>query len=105
MGFSEIIKGKVLGDNIAPAYTSYADHIHRSGEHLLNIVNDILDMAKIESGAQPLHREAIDLPNVIAAAVSFVEGLASQKDIRIRVAVPAMLPRVSGDQRFSRQVV
>lgn len=51
MGFSEIIKNKVLGDVIAPAYAAYADHIHRSGEHLLNIVNDILDMAKVESGA------------------------------------------------------
>ncbi|MBY0509499.1 MAG: hypothetical protein K2P94_05035 [Rhodospirillaceae bacterium] len=105
MGFSEIIKNKVLGDIIAPAYTSYADHIHRSGEHLLNIVNDILDMAKIESGVQPIHQEAIDIPGVITAAVSFVEGLASQKNIKIRVAVPGGLPAVSGDQRFSRQVV
>ncbi len=105
MGFSEIIKNKVLGDNIAPAYAAYADHIHRSGEHLLNIVNDILDMAKIESGAQPLQREAINLHNVIGAAVSFVEGLASQKGVRIHTAVPNVLPAVSGDQRFSRQVM
>jgi signal transduction histidine kinase len=104
MGFSEIIKNKVLGDVIAPAYTSYADHIHRSGEHLLNIVNDILDMAKIESGVQPIQREAIDVPEVVTAAVSFVEGLAGQKNIRIRTNIPADLPAVSGDQRFSRQV-
>jgi two-component system cell cycle sensor histidine kinase PleC len=105
MGFSEIIKNKVLGEGIAPAYTSYADHIHRSGEHLLNIVNDILDMAKIESGAQPLQREAIDIPGVIAAGVSFVEGLATQKRVRIRAAIAPQLPSVSGDERFSRQVV
>jgi two-component system cell cycle sensor histidine kinase PleC len=105
MGFSEIIKNKMLGDGIAANYMSYADHIHRSGEHLLNIVNDILDMAKIESGVQPLQREAIDIPAVVAAAVSFVDGLAAQKKIRIRVAVPPTLPAVSGDQRFSRQVV
>jgi len=105
MGFSEIIKNRVLGDGIAPAYTSYADHIHRSGEHLLNIVNDILDMAKIESGVQPLQRDAIDIPDVIAAAVSFVEGLATQKGVRIRVAIVPPVPMVSGDERFSRQVV
>jgi signal transduction histidine kinase len=105
MGFSEIIKNKVLGDNLAPAYVSYADHIHRSGEHLLNIVNDILDMAKIESGVQPLQREVINLHNVISAAISFIEGLASQKGMRIRIAVPDVLPAVSGDQRFSRQVM
>ncbi len=105
MGFSEIIKNKVLGESIAPAYTAYADHIHRSGEHLLNIVNDILDMAKIESGVQPLHREAIDMADVIVAAASFVEGLAAQRTIRIRVAIQPRLPLVSADQRFSRQVV
>jgi len=104
MGFSEIIKNKVLGDVIAPAYTSYADHIHRSGEHLLNIVNDILDMAKIESGVQPIQQEAINVPDVVTAAVSFVEGLAGQKNIRIRKNIAADLPAVSGDQRFSRQV-
>jgi len=105
MGFSEIIKNKVLGDSIAAPYISYADHIHRSGEHLLNIVNDILDMAKIESGAQPLHREAISVPGVIAAAVSFTEGLAKQKGIAMRIVMAENLPTVSGDQRFSRQVV
>jgi len=105
MGFSEIIKNKILGENVAPAYTSYADHIHRSGEHLLHIVNDILDMAKIESGVQPLAREAIDLADVITAAVSFVEGLATQRGITLRIATPSDLPLVSGDQRFCRQVV
>ena len=105
MGFSEIIKNKVLGESISPAYTSYADHIHRSGEHLLNIVNDILDMAKIESGAQPLHREDIDMAEIIAGAISFVEGLASQRDVSIRLAAQPNLPLVYGDQRFSRQVV
>jgi signal transduction histidine kinase len=105
MGFSEIIKNKVLGDSIAPAYTSYADHIHRSGEHLLNIVNDILDMAKIESGVQPLTQEAIDMMGVIRAAVSFVEGMANRQRVSIRVVAAAPLPMVTGDQRFSRQVV
>lgn len=105
MGFSEIIKNKVLGDTIAPAYTSYADHIHRSGEHLLNIVNDILDMAKIESGVQPLTQEAIDMMGVIRATVSFVEGMANRQRVSIRVVAAAPLPMVTGDQRFSRQVV
>ena len=105
MGFSEIIKDKILGDSIAPTYMTYAGHIHRSGGHLLNIVNDILDMAKIESGAQPLNREPIDMAGVITDAVSFVEGIALQKQVRIRIAVPAGLPLVSGDQRFSSQVV
>ncbi|MEQ9449697.1 MAG: histidine kinase dimerization/phospho-acceptor domain-containing protein, partial [Rhodospirillaceae bacterium] len=83
MGFSEIIKNRVLGNDVAQPYVSYADHIHRSGEHLLNIVNDILDMAKIESGAQPLQQQAIDVREVVLGAASFVEGLAEQKSIRV----------------------
>ncbi|MCC6914948.1 MAG: hypothetical protein IT566_14705 [Rhodospirillaceae bacterium] len=105
MGFSEIIRNKVLGDGVSSAYTTYADHIHRSGEHLLNIVNDILDMAKIESGVQPLHQDTIDMRAVMTAAGSFVQGLATQRGLRIAVEAPAHLPSLRGDERFIRQVL
>ncbi len=105
MGFSEIIRNKVLGDGVSGAYTTYAEHIHRSGEHLLNIVNDILDMAKIESGVQPLHQDTIDIRAVMSAAASFVQGLATQRGLRIAVEAPAQLPSVRGDERFIRQVL
>lgn len=105
MGFSEIIRNKVLGDSVSNAYITYADHIHRSGEHLLNIVNDILDMAKIESGVQPLHQGSVDMPQVVSAAASFVQGLATQRGLRILIDAPASLPAVSGDERFIRQVL
>ncbi len=105
MGFSEIIRNKVLGDSVSNAYTTYADHIHRSGEHLLNIVNDILDMAKIESGVQPLHQDTIDMRAVMSAAASFVQGLATQRSLRIAVEASAHLPSVRGDERFIRQVL
>jgi signal transduction histidine kinase len=105
MGFSDIIKGKVMGDVIAPVYTSYAEHIHRSGEHLLNIVNDILDMAKIESGAQSIQRQAVDIEAVVGRAVSFVEQLAAQFGLKMTRDVAAHLPPVSGDERFIQQVL
>ncbi len=105
MGFSEIIKNKVLGGDVAPSYVSYADHIHRSGEHLLHIVNDILDMAKVESGAQPLQQKAIDMGEATASAISFIEGLAGQKNVRMDVEAMENLPRVTGDERFVRQVL
>lgn len=105
MGFSEIIRNKVLGDGVSSAYTTYADHIHRSGEHLLNIVNDILDMAKIESGVQPLHQDTVDTRAVVSAAVSFVQGIATQRGLRISADMPPHLPAVLGDERFIRQVL
>jgi two-component system cell cycle sensor histidine kinase PleC len=92
MGFSEIIKNKVLGEGVSPVYVSYADHIHKSGEHLLNIVNDILDMAKIESGIQPIHRENVNVAGAIHSAIAFVERLASERGLRIVVNVPPNLP-------------
>jgi len=105
MGFSEIIRNRVLGDGVSSAYTTYADHIHRSGEHLLNIVNDILDMAKIESGMQPLQHRSIDMRAAVSAAISFVQGLATQRGLRISLDIPPHLPSVSGDERFIRQVL
>jgi|GEM_PF-1498069 len=105
MGFSEIIKNKVLGEGVSPVYVSYADHIHKSGEHLLNIVNDILDMAKIESGIQPLHAEKISVGGVTEAAVAFVDRLASERGLRIAVNVPVNLPQVIADERYLRQVL
>lgn len=105
MGFSEIIKNRVLGGTVSPDYVGYAAHIHRSGEHLLHIVNEILDTAKIESGGQPLQQRAIDIRTVVLGAATFIEGLAAEKDIKLRVALPGELPMISGDERLSRQVL
>ncbi len=105
MGFAEIIKNKMLGGEVPKPYVAYADHIHRSGEHLLHIVNDILDMSKIESGAQALRQETIDMHTATLSAISFVEGIAAQKDVTVHVEFNDTLPRVIGDERFIRQVL
>ncbi len=105
MGFSEIIKNKVLGGTVSPDYIGYAAHIHRSGEHLLHIVNEILDTAKIELGGEPLRQTPTDIRTVVLGAVNFVEGLAAGKDIKLRVALPNELPMISSDDRFARQVL
>ena len=105
MGFSEIIKNRVLGGTVSADYVGYADHIHRSGEHLLHIVNEILDTAKIELGGQPLQQKATDIRVMIMNAVGFIEGLAGDKNLTLRVAMPNELPLVSSDDRFCRQVL
>ncbi|MDX2144748.1 MAG: ATP-binding protein [Rhodospirillaceae bacterium] len=105
MGFSEIIKNKVLGDGVSPVYVSYAEHIHQSGNHLLNIVNDILDMAKIESGAQPLNREPVDVSAVCASAISLIRRLAEERSMPVIVQIPFNIPSVIADERYLRQVL
>jgi signal transduction histidine kinase len=105
MGFSDVIQTKAMGDPIAPIYATYAGHIYRSGEHLLEIVNDILDMAKIESGIQSLDLQAIDIAAVINGSVSFLERMANAFHLSVKVAIAPNLHRVLGDERFVRQVL
>ncbi len=105
MGFADIIKSKVMGDNIAPIYANYAEHIHRSGEHLLNIVNDILDMAKVESGTQSIQCTPVDIAGTVARSKSFVDALTGQHSITLRSEIPPQLPRLTSDERFLRQVL
>jgi signal transduction histidine kinase len=105
MGFSEIIKGKVLGEGVSPVYVSYADHIHNSGQHLLNIVNDILDVAKIESGIQALQLSPVDVAATAESAVGFVDRLANERDLRVTVNMPIRTPLVMADRRYLQQVL
>lgn len=105
MGFSEIISSRVLGEGVSAVYVSYAEHIHKSGQHLLNIVNDILDMAKIESGSQPLQNEKISVATAVEAAVAFVDRLADEHRVRIVVNAAVNLPRILTDERYLRQVL
>lgn len=105
MGFSDIIQNKAMGDPLAPVYVTYANHIYRSGEHLLEIVNEILDMAKIESGIQSLQQEVIDLTAVVESAVSFLERMASASHLKVKTEITARIPSFIGDERFVRQVL
>jgi signal transduction histidine kinase len=105
MGFSEIIKGRVLGEGVSPVYVSYADHIHNSGQHLLNIVNDILDVAKIESGIQALQLSPVDVAAAAESAIGFVDRLASERDLRVNVNMPISTPLVMADRRYLQQIL
>jgi signal transduction histidine kinase len=105
MGFSDVIQTKAMGDPLAPIYATYAGHIYRSGEHLLEIVNDILDMAKIESGIQSLDLQAVDIASVVNGAVSFLERMANAFHLSVKVVIAPDLHRVLGDERFVRQVL
>ena len=104
MGFSEIIKDEILGAIGVPQYQEYARDIYNSGAHLLEIINDILDLSKVEAGRFELFEE----PSAISEAVDTVErlvaGRAAARNVTVVNLLPRELPRVNADKRALKQM-
>ena len=83
LGFSEIIKNEMLGPTPSEHYRAYADDIHASGQHLLGLINDILDLAKIEAGRMELRESKVSVRDVTASVLRMFEKRASDAGVRI----------------------
>jgi PAS domain S-box-containing protein len=105
MGFAEVIKEQILGPVGVPQYAEYARDIYVSGAHLLEIINDILDLSKIEAGRFDLIDERICVEEVASAVVRIVNGRAEAQDIALTVEVPPSLPDIVGDKRSVKQMM
>ncbi len=86
LGFSEILQNQMFGPLGSLKYDEYARDIHDSGKHLLNVINDILDMSKIEAGHMKLHRETIDLAPLIEESLRFTDHSGRREEHRHRTA-------------------
>jgi signal transduction histidine kinase/HAMP domain-containing protein/CheY-like chemotaxis protein len=82
IGFSEMIASRRFGE-LTPKQADYVQNVIHSGRHLLTLVNDILDLSKIESGNMEMHYELFDLPQVFMESVNVLQGLAFQKSITL----------------------
>ena len=105
LGFSEVMKDEVLGPMNNINYKSYAADIHSSGAHLLNLINEILDLSRIEAGRHELHEETICLTDLIEDCSNMMQIRAKAKDIAIEVSPVSPAPRIWGDERALRQVI
>jgi PAS domain S-box-containing protein len=105
IGFSQVMAGEMLGPIATTRYVGYARDILASAEHLLGIINDILDVAKLESGKVELIEEAIDLPSAIAELIVLVDGKAKAADIKLFARQEGDLPQLRGDLRKFKQIV
>ncbi|MCH7597378.1 MAG: response regulator, partial [Planctomycetes bacterium] len=105
MGFSEVIKNEMFGPVGLPQYVEYAVDIHNSGAHLLAIINDILDLSKVEAGKFELSEEEVDLREVIAAVGNLVKGRSEEKDITLETIIPDPAPRLYADKRTLKQML
>ncbi|MGH6929568.1 MAG: PAS-domain containing protein, partial [Dongiaceae bacterium] len=105
IGFSEIMKTELLGPIGTPKYKSYAIDIHDSGTHLLNLINDLLDLAKIEAGRSELYEENCDLAQIIAASVHLLAEPAQRAGVTLSQHCDPTLPLLRGDERKIRQIL
>jgi len=105
IGFSEIMKGELLGPVGRPEYREYSRDIHESGQHLLSLINDLLDLAKIESGKDDLVEEWIDVPSLIRSTASLARGRAARAGVEIEISFDDELPMLRADERKLKQIL
>lgn len=105
MGFSDAMRVEIFGPLGHAKYMEYTGAIHQSGEHLLALIEDILDVAKIEAGKLEMHEEAVDLAEVVAASMQLIEERARRGGVAMRAELPAGLPMLFGDRRRLRQIL
>jgi two-component system, cell cycle sensor histidine kinase PleC len=105
IGFSEVLKSELLGSHQVPQYKEYAGDIHSSGQHLLNLINELLDLSRIEAGKYDLNEEAVSLVDIAADCKRMMELRAKSKGIELVFSVGDNLPKLWGDERAIRQVV
>ncbi|MBI2255309.1 MAG: CBS domain-containing protein [Proteobacteria bacterium] len=104
IGFSELLLGLPGAGREAPQLPDYIGDIRQSGQHLLGLINDILDYSKLEAGALTLNAHEFDLGAMLHSAIGVARGQAAARDIRLELA-PMPLMQMMADERRLRQVV
>jgi len=105
LGFSEIINTRAMGPKVSDQYAEYAGHIHGSGQHLLSLINDILDLAKIEAGRFDLRETNVDVSNMMNDLNLMFSAKAKAGGIILSVNTDQDFPDVFGDERALRQIL
>ncbi|MBL6936205.1 MAG: HAMP domain-containing histidine kinase [Alphaproteobacteria bacterium] len=101
IAFSEMLGSELF----APKRVEYARLIHSSGTHLLSLVNDLLDLSRIEDGRLELHDEVLDLDVLMRDCIETVSARARGREVRLACSIPQQLPLVRADQRALKQIV
>ena len=104
IGFAEIIKKRTFG-SASERYIEYAGDIYSSGTHLLGLINDILNLSKLEAGKLQLQEEEVDLELAIAACKNLIEAAAHEANIRLSVTLDPEVLMIRADERRLRQIL
>jgi len=103
MGFSDIMRQRLFGP-LADRYADYAELIHESGSHLLELINDVLDMSKIEADRFELFRERFDARETVHAVLRLMRGQAERAGVHLRSVVPVEPLMADADRRALKQI-
>ncbi len=104
LGFSEIIRDRLFGNDLE-RYSDYAADIHHSGSHLLNIVNDILDVTRIDAGKFELREEEVKLTELLDESLLAVEPQAAKGGISLKLRAPEACAIIHGDKTKLKQII
>ncbi|WP_207478326.1 sensor histidine kinase [Arenibaculum pallidiluteum] len=106
IGFSELIETQALGPIGVERYVEYARDVRLSGSHLLALVNDLLDMSKIEAGKYELHRDVVDLRQIVRSCVRMMALRAQEADVMLVDRLDEIrMPPLNADERALKQVI
>jgi len=105
LGFSEVISDRVFGPDATDRYEDYARNIHEAGTHLLELINDILDLSKVEAGELQLTLEPIELKELIKASVQLMAPMAEKRGVQLVVDLGRSPLSLVADRRRLRQMV
>ena len=105
IGFSEIIADKKIKKINQNKYQEYANDIKNAGNHVLGLVNDMLDIAKIEANKNQMNFQECNINNIIAEAINMCQTNANKKQIIIRTNIPDNIPNVIADKKSMRQII
>jgi two-component system cell cycle sensor histidine kinase PleC len=105
LGFSEVMTNEIMGPIDNAHYKEYLGDIHRSGSHLLKLINEILDLSRVEAGRYELNEEATSLAHAADESRQMMKLKAAQKNVSIVTQIQPHLPQIWADARAVRQVI
>lgn len=104
IGFSDIMLDGMAGE-LVDKQEHYIEHISHSGRHLLNLINDILDISKIEAGKMELYLEEVEIKKAVNEIVTITDSLAARKNINVNVNIPDGIPAIRADKSKLKQIL
>jgi two-component system, cell cycle sensor histidine kinase PleC len=104
LGFSEVMQTEIFGPHSVAVYKDYSGDIHNSGVHLLGLINEILDLSRIEAGRYELNEESVTLAHVVAECCHLLKIRAKNRSLTVHEVFEADMPRLWADERAVRQI-